>query len=123
MRKPNKADVEIKRLAPLPEPTPGPSARLRGYLNSPSFPVSPPTKASSVDSTMELVLLFRRVPVLLPAYLLIGGSLLLQLLSVFSGNNQAVACWAHIGGFVAGAPLVVPFRDKQAPLFDGGLRR
>ena len=29
----------------------------------------------------------------------------------------------HVGGFVAGALLVVPFRDKQVPLFDGDLRR
>jgi membrane associated rhomboid family serine protease len=70
-----------------------------------------------------LVLLFRRVPVLLPAYLLIGGWLLIQLFSVWSGNNQSVAWWAHIGGFVAGAVLIVPFRYKQVPLFDGGLRR
>ena len=70
-----------------------------------------------------LVLLFRRVPVLLPAYLLIGGWLLVQLFSVFSSNDQPVAWWAHIGGFVAGAFLVVPFRYKRIPLFDGGWRR
>jgi membrane associated rhomboid family serine protease len=63
------------------------------------------------------------VPVLLPAYLLIGRWLLIQLFSVWSGNNQPVAWWAHIGGFVAGAVLIVPFRYKQVPLFDGGLRR
>ena len=70
-----------------------------------------------------LVLLFRRVPVLLPAYLLIGGWLLVQLFSAFSSNDQPVAWWAHIGGFLAGAFLVVPFRHKQVPLFDGGWRR
>ena len=40
-----------------------------------------------------LVLLFRRVPVLLLAYLLIGGWLLVQLLSVWSGNGAPVAWW------------------------------
>ena len=29
----------------------------------------------------------------------------------------------QVGGFVAGALMVVPFRDKQVPLFDGDLRR
>ena len=67
-----------------------------------------------------LVLLFRRVPVVLPAYLLIGGWLLVQLFSLWSGNGAPVAWWAHIGGFVAGAVLVVPLRDKSVPLFDGG---
>jgi hypothetical protein len=29
----------------------------------------------------------------------------------------------HVDGFVAGALLVVPFRDKQVPPFDGDSRR
>jgi membrane associated rhomboid family serine protease len=70
-----------------------------------------------------VALLFRRVPVLLPAYLLIGAWLVVQLASVWWGSNDTVAWWAHIGGFVAGALLVVPMRDKRVPLFDGGLRR
>jgi membrane associated rhomboid family serine protease len=70
-----------------------------------------------------LVLLFRRVPVLLPAYLLIGGWLLVQLFSVWTDNDQPVAWWAHIGGFMAGAVLVMPFRYKQIPLFDDGWQR
>ena len=40
-----------------------------------------------------LVLLFRRVPVLLPAYLLIGGWLLVQLLSLWSGNGAPMTWW------------------------------
>ena len=31
-----------------------------------------------------------------------------------------IAWWEHIGGFVAGALLVVPFRHKTVPLFEGG---
>jgi membrane associated rhomboid family serine protease len=38
-----------------------------------------------------VALLFRRVPVLLPACLLIGGSLLVQLVSVWWGSRQPVA--------------------------------
>ena len=29
-----------------------------------------------------------------------------------------VAWWAHIGGFVAGAVLVLPFRRRDVPLFE-----
>jgi membrane associated rhomboid family serine protease len=70
-----------------------------------------------------VALRFRRIPVLLPAYLLIGAWLLVQLFGVWWGRNDPIAWWAQIGGFVAGAWLVVSFRDKRAPLFDGGLRR
>lgn len=70
-----------------------------------------------------LVLLFRRVLVVLPAYLLIGGWLLVQLFSIWTDDVGAVAWWAHVGGFVAGAFLVVPMRDKRVPLFDQGYRR
>jgi membrane associated rhomboid family serine protease len=73
---------------------------------------------------MKIVaLLLRRVPVLLPAYLLIGAWLLVQLFSIWWGSNDPIAWWAYIGGFVAGALLVVPLRDKRVALFDGGLRR
>ena len=37
-------------------------------------------------------------------------------------GGGGVAWWAHIGGFVAGMVLIVPFRYKHVPLFDG-LRR
>jgi membrane associated rhomboid family serine protease len=70
-----------------------------------------------------VALLFHRVPVLLPTYLLIGGWLLAQLASVSWGSRQPVAWWAHIGGFVAGAILIVPFRYKHVPLFDQRTQR
>ncbi|MEK7245627.1 MAG: rhomboid family intramembrane serine protease, partial [Pseudomonadota bacterium] len=34
-----------------------------------------------------------------------------------------VAWWAHIGGFVAGAILIFPFRKRDVPLFDKGYAR
>jgi len=70
-----------------------------------------------------LALLFRRVPVRLPAYLLIGGWLLAQFFGAWWGSRQPVAWWANIGGFAAGALLVVPLRDQRVRLFDGGVRR
>ncbi len=64
-----------------------------------------------------LVLAFHRVPIVLPAYLLIGVWLLIQFVNVWPGGDGPVAWWAHIGGFVTGAILIVPFRHRQVPLF------
>ncbi len=36
------------------------------------------------------------------------------------GGGGGVAWWAHIGGFVAGALLIIPFRHNSIPLFGGG---
>lgn len=68
-----------------------------------------------------LVLLFSRIPVRLPAYVLLLLWLGFQLFNVmFSDADSPVAWWAHIGGFVAGMVLIIPFRHKQVPLFDKG---
>jgi len=64
---------------------------------------------------LVLVLLFRRVPLVLPAYLLIGTWLLLQLFNLWSGNSAPVAWWAHIGGFIAGRCLSYPFATSRSP--------
>jgi len=70
-----------------------------------------------------LALLFRWVLVLLSACRLIDGWPLVELLSVWSSNGPPVARWTHVGGFVAGASVIVPFSDKQVSLFASGLRR
>lgn len=58
------------------------------------------------------VLLFLRIPVRLPAIWVLGGWIVLQLVSLggTSDDAQATAWWAHIGGFAAGALLVFPLR-------------
>ena len=67
-----------------------------------------------------LVVVLRWFPLVLPAYLLIGGWLLFQLYNLWSAGDALIAWWAHLGGFAAGAVLIVPFRYKQVPLFDRG---
>ena len=57
-------------------------------------------------------------PVYLPASLLLILWLGFQVFSAF-GDSGGVAWWAHIGGFVAGALLIVPFRRKTVALFAG----
>ena len=51
----------------------------------------------------------------LPAWFMLGYWFLIQLLSagVQSPEGGGVAFWAHIGGFVAGVLLVIPFRNPR----------
>lgn len=64
-----------------------------------------------------LVLAFKWLPLRLPAYVVLGGWAVLQLVYTWIGEG-GVAWWAHIGGFIAGVILVVPMRRKAVTLFD-----
>jgi membrane associated rhomboid family serine protease len=66
-----------------------------------------------------LVLLLGRIPVYLPAYLLLIAWFVFQFYSANAtteGNN--VAWWAHIGGFIAGMVLIIPMKYRRVKLFD-----
>lgn len=64
-----------------------------------------------IHTLVVLVVLFFRVAV--PAWVVLGYWFLLQLLSTgMGGEVGGVAFWAHIGGFLAGALLVYPFRSE-----------
>ena len=64
------------------------------------------------------------LPLPLPAILVLGAWFLMQLFSATDpGAATDIAWWAHVGGFVAGAILVIPLRRKQVPLFDGMLSK
>ncbi len=67
-----------------------------------------------------LVMVFFRLFVYLPAYVVLGSYIVLQFVYVATGTGGNTALWAHIGGFVAGALLVVPLRRRGVPLFDRG---
>jgi len=59
----------------------------------------------------------------LPAWVVLGLWIGLQVFNVYiapPGEGGGVAWWAHIGGFVAGVILIVPFRWRDVPLFDRG---
>ena len=62
------------------------------------------------------------VPVYLPAYLLLLIWIGFQFYAAthMPAAGQGVAWWAHIGGFLAGIVLVVPFRYKSVPLWRRG---
>lgn len=60
------------------------------------------------------VLIFRNITYV-PAYIVLGGWIVLQLISqvsVVSGEASGVAYMAHIGGFAVGIPLALLFKKK-----------
>ena len=59
------------------------------------------------------------IPLYLPAYLLLLLWIGFQVFMAFSDGGGGVAWWAHIGGFIAGALLIIPFRHNSLPLFGG----
>lgn len=67
-------------------------------------------------------LVFRFV-VALPAFVVLGLWIVFQLINAAiadaAGSSGGVAWWAHIGGFFAGAILIIPMRHRDVPLFDG----
>lgn len=69
-----------------------------------------------------VVLVMWRLPLRLPAYLIIGGWVALQVYSLVTGTGGSTAWWAHIGGFVTGAVLIPFFKDASVPFFDRGTR-
>ncbi|MDX2258615.1 MAG: rhomboid family intramembrane serine protease [Hyphomicrobiaceae bacterium] len=67
------------------------------------------------------VLALRVIPLRISAALALGAWILTQVVMVLLPQVGPVAWWAHIGGLVAGALLVVVMRRPGVPLFDRGL--
>ena len=70
-----------------------------------------------------LVLFMAVIPLRLPAVLVLLfwiGSQFVSLGEAGLSHQGGGTAWvAHIGGFIAGMILVIPFRRKGVPLFDG----
>lgn len=65
------------------------------------------------------ILLFLRIPVRLSAMYVLGFWVIFQFLAAFGAPGEDnIAWWAHIGGLVAGAVLVIFMRRRGVPLFD-----
>lgn len=65
------------------------------------------------------VLAFGRIPLKIPAYLMVGAWIAFQLFSVWMQDQSDTAWWAHIGGFLAGVALVFIFKRPGQPMFAG----
>jgi membrane associated rhomboid family serine protease len=68
---------------------------------------------------MVWVLAFKFLPLRIPAFWVLGGWIGLQFLMLFVKQTGPIAWWAHVGGILAGAALIVILRRPGVPLFDG----
>ena len=69
------------------------------------------------------VLAFKVIPLRITAGLVLGSvDRVLQVVMVAMPRPGPVAWWAHIGGLIAGAVLIVFMRRPGVPLFDEGTR-
>lgn len=64
-------------------------------------------------------LAFMRLPLKLPAFVVIAAWVATQIFFVYFEVQDGTAWWAHIGGFVSGVLLVVIFKRSDQPLFGG----
>jgi membrane associated rhomboid family serine protease len=66
-----------------------------------------------------LALVFHFYPVHLPAYIVLCGWIVLQvIMAAFDATPGGVAWWAHIGGFATGAILITFLKYPHIRLFD-----
>jgi membrane associated rhomboid family serine protease len=68
------------------------------------------------------VLAFRFIPLRIPAAWVLGVWAIMQIVMAFLPGTEQIAWWAHIGGMVAGAILVLFLRRPGVALFDRGLQ-
>lgn len=68
------------------------------------------------------VLAFKIIPLRITAGLMLGIWIAFQFVMVAMPEAGPVAWWAHIGGLIAGAVLIVFMRRPGVPLFDRGVR-
>jgi membrane associated rhomboid family serine protease len=69
------------------------------------------------------VLAFARIPLKIPALLMLGSWLAFQFYSVSMQTDSNTAWWAHIGGFAAGLVLIFIFKRPEQKLFAGAPSR
>lgn len=67
------------------------------------------------------VLALKAIPLRISAFFALGLWIAIQVVMVMLPQVGPVAWWAHIGGLIAGAVLVVFLRRPGVPLFDRGL--
>jgi membrane associated rhomboid family serine protease len=68
------------------------------------------------------ILLLLRIPLKLSAKWVLGAWILFQFVNLFASTDPQTAWWAHIGGLIAGAVLVVFLRRPDVPLFATDVR-
>ncbi len=64
------------------------------------------------------VLVLWRIPLKLSAMWVLGAWIIMQFYNILTAADSEVAWWAHIGGLLAGAVLIVVLKPSHMPLFD-----
>ncbi|MEP0518976.1 MAG: rhomboid family intramembrane serine protease [Hyphomicrobiales bacterium] len=64
------------------------------------------------------ILALGRIPLRLSALWVLGAWILMQIYNLFAAADSEVAWWAHIGGLICGAALVLLLKRREVPLFD-----
>ena len=59
------------------------------------------------------------IPLPIPALWMLGVWIATQIFYVLIGSTEPVAWWAHLGGVIAGALLVLPLKRPEVALFGG----
>jgi len=67
------------------------------------------------------ILAFGRIPLRISARWPLAIWVATQFVSVFTGGDEPVGWYAHVGGLVTGAVLILVMRRPGVPLFDRGL--
>jgi rhomboid family protein len=68
------------------------------------------------------VLAFRFIPLRIAAVWVLGVWVVTQFIMIALAPSDQVAWWAHVGGMIAGAILVLFLRRPGVPLFDRGFQ-
>jgi membrane associated rhomboid family serine protease len=64
------------------------------------------------------ILAFARIPLRIPAYIVLALWILLQVVMFLAGGEDQISWACHVGGIVAGAVLVLVLRRRGVPLTD-----
>ncbi|MCB1504168.1 MAG: rhomboid family intramembrane serine protease [Hyphomicrobiaceae bacterium] len=70
---------------------------------------------------MVWVLAFKVLPLRISAGIVLSVWILTQIVMILVPQVESIAWWAHIGGLIAGAVLVIFMKRPDVPLFDRGL--
>lgn len=68
------------------------------------------------------VLAFKFIPLRVSAMWALGAWIAIQIVMLMLPQTGPIAWWAHLGGIVSGAALIVVLRRPGVPLFDQNLR-
>ena len=68
------------------------------------------------------VLAFKAIPLRISALIALGAWVIMQFVMVLLPQVGPVAWWAHVGGLIAGAVLIIVMRRPGVPLFDRHLK-